>query len=292
MFIDAAQHRCLPIASVVLAALAVTLPAAGQTSLSLDFTDPTPTDPTGDDPVSDTGFDAAYNPNLGAFDVTDGRLNIQTLAGDIFGRFENDPDDAQNVFYSDFEALDQTVVETSMTISDLNVNFHGGGIWLGTDTDHYIRLGVIHNGGNAVVEVLRENEDLRPGPDDEPPFVDIIGRQSGPLGSAGVGSSFDIMLRLVLLGDTATAFYSTDGGTSYSEVGGDAVFDVIPTDASGGATVEGGFKVGVFAFGGPPDQTSATASFDSFSAVSTVIPEPTTLGLAGIAGLALLRRRR
>ena len=30
-------------------------------------------------------------------------------------------------------------------MSGLNVNFHGGGIWMGTDQDHYARLGVFHN---------------------------------------------------------------------------------------------------------------------------------------------------
>ena len=67
-----------------------------------------------------------------------------------------DPDDAKNVFYSnlDVDPNGGTVVEAKVTYADLNQNYHGGGIWMGTDEDHYIRLGVINNNGVAV-EALR-----------------------------------------------------------------------------------------------------------------------------------------
>ena len=270
-----------PAALVLFSAAGVAL---GQvSSVNLDFTDPTPSD-TSEDTVAETGFDAAINPNLSGFDLTGGRLNITTLPGDTFGQFENDPDSAQNVFFTNFQPLDRTVVQADVTYQGLRSNFHGGGIFLGTDTDHLIRFGAINNGPNVVLEVLRENEDLLPSAPN-----DIVGAQSAPIGPSGAGTTYDLTLRLIREGNSATAFFSTDGGANFTQVGG--TFDAITTGPADGATVEGGFKVGVFAFGGDPAQ-QATVSFDSFSAVSTVIPEPASLGLMGLAGLGLLRRRR
>ena len=253
-------------------------------SVSLDFNG-------GAGGVADTGFEGVYNLDASGYTLGGGNLTITTLPGDIFGNYENDPDDAKNVFYSTLDAdpIGGTTVDTKVTVRNLNQNFHGGGIWLGTDNDHYIRLGVIHNGG-IVVEALRENEDLWPvlgGPGG-----DIIGRSDFIMPSP-MAAPLDVYLRLVRDGSTAQAFYSLDG-LIYNQVN-NFTFDAITTGLASGATVEppGTFKVGVYAFGGGANQ--ASVSFDYLNATgSTAIPEPSTalLLLGGMpAALAALRRR-
>jgi cytochrome c len=263
---------------------AALLASAGATqaasSINLDFSGSGNT-------LAATGFDGVYNLDGAGFNVSGGRLSIQTLPGDIFGRYETnlDPDDAKNVFWSSLTPGLGTIVDAKVSYTGLTANFHGGGIWLGTDTDHYIRLGVIHNSfeGGLVVEALRENEDLwteRGGPGG-----DIFGTASPKL--ADSGAPIEVFLRLVRDGSTATAFYSLDG-VSYNQVGG--VFNAIAYEQTPGSTVEDSlFRVGVYAFGG--GNPTATASFDYFTA--TVVPEPGSLALlaAGLVAAAAWRRK-
>lgn len=242
-----------------------------------------------------TGFDGVYQEDTSNYNVGGGSLTINIQPGDIFGRYEasSDPDDAKNVFYSNLDAQTSTTVQAKLTANNLNQNFHGGGIWLGTDEDHYIRLGLSHNTfeGGVVVEVLRENEDLWPG--EGGPGGDILSARSTPVGSPL--SAVTIWLKLVRDGSAAQGYFSTDG-LGWTSVG--PQFTGIVTGPgqgyNGGPTIEGGFKVGVWAFGGDANQQPASVSFDSFSA--SAVPEPGSLlalgaGLIGFAG-ALRRRVR
>ncbi len=158
-----------------------------------------------------TGFDGVYQEDTSNYNVGGGSLTINIQPGDIFGRYEasSDPDDAKNVFYSNLDAQTSTTVQAKLTANNLNQNFHGGGIWLGTDEDHYIRLGLSHNTfeGGVVVEVLRENEDLWPG--EGGPGGDILSARSTPVGSPL--SAVTIWLKLVRDGSAAQGYFSTDG---------------------------------------------------------------------------------
>lgn len=260
-------------------ALCVTA-AHAQTSVDLQF------DGSGSS-LEATGFDGAYGLNTTGFQVGGGQLTILTLPGDTYGDYENDPDTAQNFFWSAIDPLEATTVDAKVTYNNLNSNFHGGGIWMGTDQDHYIRLGLIHNSfeGGLVVEALRENEDqwtVHGGPGG-----DIIGR-NGPV-VAQPGSTVDVYLKLVRTGTTAQAFYSLDGLT-YNQVGD--TFENIALSPADGATVEGNFKVGAYALGG--GASPATASFDYL--VATSVPEPGSLlamagGLSALMGMHFRKRR-
>src|SRR5689334_19485184 len=129
--------------------------------------------------VGSTGFDAAYGYDPATATLAGGKLSLQTGPGDTFGNYENDPGDtARNMFYNNVaNPPTRTIIEAKVTVSDLNVNFHGGGIWMGTDTDHMLRLGVINNTfeGGVDIEGLRENEDLWPGAAVPGPGNDIQG---------------------------------------------------------------------------------------------------------------------
>ncbi len=230
-----------------------------------------------------TGFDGAYGLDPAFFNVGGGFLTIFTAPGDTFGQYENDPDSARNFFYSEIEPLEKTIVEARAVVRDLTQNFHGGGIWLGTDQDHYIRLAPIHNSweGGVVVEALRENEDLWTNLGG--PGGDIISRFSAPVASPG--QEFTIWLRLIREGNTAQVFYSLNG-LDFVQVGG--VFDAITTGPADGATVEGSFKVGVYALGGG----NGSVSFDYFTATSVPEPGSLTVLALGLAAAASLRRRR
>jgi len=245
-----------------------------------------------------TGFDNAYNLNTAGFNVAGGRLSVTGLPGDTFGNYENDPDSAQNFFYSSIDNLPQITVEAAVRVSGLNSNFEGGGIWLGTDTDHYIRLALFNNTfeGGIAVEALRENEDrwvnaVPPGPGE-----DIVGRVIPNIAASPQGADIDAVLRLVRNGSTVQAFASINGG-AFQQVGG-AGFTFTgfasPGDAQGnGSNTQeaGGLKVGVYALGGnSPTTTDAIFAFDSLTAVAT--PEPASLGLVALAGGLMFRRRR
>jgi hypothetical protein len=264
--------------------------ASAVTSVNLDFNGSGST-------LLATGFDAAYNLNTAGFAVGGGRLTMQTLPGDTFGNYENDPDSAQNFFYSAIEPLGQTTVEARVRVSGLNQNFHGGGIWMGLDTDHYIRLALFNNTfeGGVAVEALRENQDFWPGNTPPGPGNDINARVIANIAPSPQVNPIDVVLRLVRTGNDAAAFASFDDGATFQQVGGAGfTFDGVVTGPgqgpNGGPSIEDGiFKVGVYALGGGTNL--ATFAFDSFSAVS--VPEPA----AAVATLALglgacLRRRR
>lgn len=258
--------------------------AMAQSSVNLDFSG------SGNN-LAATGFDSVINEDTGNYNVSGGWLSITTQAGDIYGRYESslDPDDAKNVFSSTIDTTAGTVVDAVVSAVGLNTNFHGGGIWLGLDTDHYIRLGIINNGNELHVEALRENEELwnDPGSGHNGPGGDIVGSQSASIGASGVSSDVEnVHLRLVRTGSTADAFYSLDGVT-YTQVG--STFTDLQIGA-GAFTESSTMHVGAYAFGGPVGQTPGTVKFDSLHAQA--VPEPATMAALGLGAVALIKRRR
>jgi len=274
---------------LALAAMSATASSAFAVSaISLDFNG------AGND-LAATGFESVYSLVPAGFSVGGGRLTISTLEGDTFGDFENDPDSAKNMFYSAIDAFDQTTVEARVRVTGLNQNFHGGGIWMGTDQDHLIRLALFNNTfeGGIAVEALRENQDLWPGNVPPGPGGDIVGRAIGGIATSPQVTPIDVVLRLIRNGSTASAFASFDNGVSFQQVGGAGfTFDNIVTGPGqgfgGGTSIEGGFKVGVYALGGGANP--ASFAFDSFTATS--VPEPTTAALLAIGATLLMRRRK
>jgi len=266
------RHRAASItfaAAVLAAASSVTLAQ----SINLQFNAPA-------GGVGSTGFDAAYGYDPATASLSGGRLVIQTNGGDTFGNYENDPGDtAKNMFYNNVaNPPTRTVIESKVTVSNLNVNFHGGGIWMGTDTDHMLRMGVINNSfeGGVDIEGLRENEDLwpNPAPPTPPgPGNDIQGVHHGLGITTPQEAPLDIILRVIRDGDGATMFYSLDNGATFTRhpapSTGFTMDNMVTGPGQGfnnGASIEGGYKVGLYAFGGPDGQIPATFAFDYFTA--------------------------
>lgn len=287
------------------------------TSVSLSLTSATPSETLGA-----TGFDNAYNldttdtanengTTVPAFNVASNGLSIATLSGDIYGQYDTTTaNTAKNVFFSgiDPDGAGGTTVETvDMTINNLNNNYHGGGIWMGMDENHYVRVGVINNSGNGgiAVEAIRENMDLWTGaPVDPGPGGDIVDEQVGNIASSPQTAPLSVVLQIVRTGTTAQAFFSTNGGATFTPVG--AAFTNVDTLASqmNNPSTDSydsppEFKVGVYAFGGgndtpaspgvPAGPGEAVATFTNFSAVST--PEPATMSLLLLAAPVLRRRK-
>ena len=283
-------------------ALAITASASAQvSSLNLDFNG-------GATGIGSTGFDAAYNPDSTGYSVNfsgNGKLSIATLPGDTFGDYEGDPDSAKNFFYTNFAVGDRAVLTARVNAVNLNNNFHGGGIWMGTDEDHYIRLGIVNNTfeGGVTIESLRENEDRWKGPGDiylNRPGFDIESRNIGVNDFAtptpnGTSSTKDLTAILKLVRDhhAVAAYYSLDNGATWLRTGGAGYsFNALSTDATTlpvdnrtaanpnnpdktSPSVEGGFKVGAYALGG--GSSPAVIQFDSLNAISGT---PTYTGAA------------
>jgi hypothetical protein len=246
--------------------------------------------------VAATGFENAYNFDPSGFSLGGGKLTITTLPGDMFGDYENDPDTAKNVFHSAIERRTRTIVTTHVNIQGLNVNFHGGGIWLGTDQDHYFRLGIINNTfeGGISGEGLRENEDrwvnsIPPGQGD-----DIVNRQFPNVGTSPQLTPINAILRIDRIGNNVRGFFSTDGGANFNQLGGTGFAYVGlatgPDDPQGNGsnTVEGTFKTGLYAFGGPDGSIPATFAFDDFAATSYFAGDTNLDGKVDVADLGVL----
>ena len=257
-------------------ALAFASLASAQTSVNLDFNG------SGNN-LAATGFGQVLNENDASYNVAGGSLSLTTLAGDIYGDYDSPNGAARNIFSSNLDTTAGTTVDARVTVSGLNVNFHGGGIIMMLDTDHYIRLGVISAGTNILVEGIRENEDLWV--DRGGPGGDIIGHQSAVLGASPQIGSLDIDLRLVRTGTGVVASYSLDG-IAYTAL--DPYTDFRTT--GGGFTSSSQLKVGVYAFGGPEIQSPATFAFDSFRAQA--VPEPAPMAALALGAVAMLRRRK
>jgi hypothetical protein len=251
--------------------------------------------------IGGTGFTNVYNQNPAGYTLGGGKLTMQTLPGDTFGQYEttSDPDSAQNVFYSIIDPLDQTTEQATVNVSGLNSNFHGGGIWMGTDEDHYVRLGVFHNtflsnpSGPIGIELLRENQDRWSGATPPGQGDDIVSNATGIGGTDPQTGSLDVMLKLVRTGNSVSGFYSLDNGATFQPAGTFSGL-ALPNDPQGlgsNTIEENVWKVGVYAVGGgnPP----ANYAFDSFSASS--VPEPASLGvlmLVSVTGGLIRRNRR
>lgn len=300
---DRADRRAFArlVGSVLGSAVVATLSSvagAQVSSLNLDFNG-------GGGGFANTGFDAAYSPNATGYLVNSGnsgKLEILTLDGDIYGGYEGDPDAAQNVFYSNFNVGDRAVVQAKVTALNLNANFHGGGIWVGTDEDHYMRLGLINNSfepqqagatGNVVVEALRETEDRwqQDGLYPNRPGFDIEGRALGVSQASTTnainpgGRDITAILRIVRDHHAVAGYVSLDDGVTFQRIGGDGYsFNALAIDATSlpidnrtpanpnnpdktSTTVEGGFKIGAYAFGGGGGQR-AVLQFDSLTAIT------------------------
>lgn len=251
------------------AALAcVTSASFGATSISLDFNGSGNT-------LAATGFEDVYTLDDTHFTVGDGALTITTQPGDIYGDYEHDPDSAKNMFYSVIDPQYKTVLDTKVTYNNLNHNYQGGGLWIGTDQDHYVRLGVVNVDTNIRTEFIRENVDLWNNPDAgyNGPGGDIQNIGGPNITASPLTEPLTVYLRIVREGRSATGYYSLDG-TNYTLIhtwndvatGPTPDYPHIPADAT--------CKVGVYAFGsaGDPGDTNyrgdATAAFDYFMANS------------------------
>jgi len=276
------------VAGLALASTGIT--ARAVTSVNLPFSGSGNT-------LAATGFDGVYNLNGTGFNVGGGLLTTHTLDGDTFGQYEAtaDPDSAQNQFYSNIDPLATTTLEAKVHVTDLNSNFHGGGIWMGTDEDHYARLGVFHNsfvaGGPIAVELLRENQDRWVGATPPGQGDDIVSNATALSTEQPQTTPIDIILRIVRNGNTVNGFYSLNGGTTFLPAGSFGGF-ALPGDPQGlgSNTIEPpvSYKVGIYAVGGGNPQ--GTFAFDSLTAVST--PEPGSAMLIALGGAGMLIRRR
>jgi regulation of enolase protein 1 (concanavalin A-like superfamily) len=195
-------------------------------------------------------WNAIVRPDPTAYRVTDGSLEIDTSFGDIYSTGNSGP---ENFILQPAPGGDWTI-ETKVDGSALNEQYQQGGLMVYVDDGNYVKLDYVTDNppGAAVtsrLELLSE--------------IDDVVQQPSP-GAATLDQAI-WYLRLTKQGDTYHGSYSTDGQT----------WTDLPEPISNPAVFAGDAKVGLFALGGP-QQESQTALFDYFRVLTDPV-EPDTM---------------
>lgn len=205
-------------------------------------------------------WSAIVRPDPSAYRVADGALEIDTSFGDLYADGNSGP---ENFILQPAPVGDWTI-ETKVDGSALNEQYQQGGLMVYVDDGNYVKFDyVTDNAPGATVtsrlELLSE--------------IDDVVQQPQP-GGATLNQAI-WYLRLTKQGETYYGSYSEDG-ESWTD---------LPEPVSNAAVAAGDATVGLFALGGP-QQESQTARFDYFrltGPVETDTMPPVTTALTAPA---------
>ncbi|MET8867410.1 ThuA domain-containing protein [Nonomuraea sp. NPDC004580] len=205
--------------------------------------DDTATAPAPDDEFDGTALDACrwseiVRPDPAALRVRDGKLELDTTTGDIYGTTNSDP---KNLILQPAPDGDWTL-ETKLDASALNEQYQQGGLMVYAGDDDYVKLDFLTT--NAPGATVARAIELR---------SEVGGTVQSPQPQANNLTSGEWHLRLVKEGSTFTGSYSADGET----------WTALSAPVENSAVASGDVKVGVFTIG--TNQTaSKTVTFDHF----------------------------
>ena len=215
-----------------------------------------------DDPVTFPNVQG-YEPRQ--LNVASGQLEVTTTPG-IFYREPSGSSETNSQLNALSVAVDEfadpIVVET--TLSNLpnpaTQSSQQAGLWFGLGEASYVKLVVINTGGGFKVQSLYEfNDSVQPDNGSERNTADGV-----------ISSGGSVTLRLVadLATGTATGFYSTDEGQTFTQVEAGAGAHLIDSSLFGGASLESGLDglsfAGIFATQRRAD-ASDVYTFEGFS---------------------------
>jgi regulation of enolase protein 1 (concanavalin A-like superfamily) len=183
-------------------------------------------------------WNAIVRPNPSAYRVADGHLQIETSDGDIWEGSNTDP---ENFILQDAPDGDWTI-ETKVDGSALNEQYQQGGLMAYVDDGNYVKFDYVVD--NAPGQAVSRRIELRS------EIGDVV--QEPQPGSTSLSQGI-WYLRLTKEGDTYRGSYSADG-EDWTE---------LAQAVTNGPVSSGDTKVGVFALGGPQQETK-TVRFDYF----------------------------
>ncbi|GAA2866875.1 ThuA domain-containing protein [Nonomuraea rubra] len=204
--------------------------------------DDTATGPDPDDEFDGTALDtcrwsAIVRPDATAARVGDGKLQLDTTTGDIYGTTNSGP---KNLILQPAPSGDWTL-ETKVDASALNEQYQQGGLMAYTGDDDYVKLDFLTT--NSAGSTVARSIELR---------SEVGGTVQNPQPQVNNLTSGVWWLRLKKEGNTYTGSYSSDGET-WTALSA-------PVDNSAVAT---GAKVGVYTIG-TNQSASKTVTFDHF----------------------------
>ncbi|QFY14551.1 DUF1349 domain-containing protein [Nonomuraea phyllanthi] len=212
------------------------------------------TTPDPDDEFDGTALDACrwsaiVRPDATAARVGDGKLELDTTTGDIYGSDNSGP---KNLILQPAPSGDWTV-ETKVDASALNEQYQQGGLMVYAGDDDYVKLDFLAT--NAAGSTVARAIELR---------SEVGGTVQNPQPQANNLTTGVWWLRLKKEGDTFTGSYSPDGET-WTDLSA-------PVENS---AVASGAKAGVFTIG-TNQSASKTVTFDYFHLTEGASGEDTT----------------
>ncbi|RAW17647.1 PQQ-dependent sugar dehydrogenase [Phytoactinopolyspora halophila] len=186
-------------------------------------------------------------PDASGYRVADGQLEVDTSDGDIYETGDSDPANffLQPAPHASGDGPDDWTVETKVDGSALDEQYQQGGLIVYADDDNYVKFDYVVD--NAAGDPVSPRIELRSEVDDA---------IQNPQPNAGDLEQGVWYLRIAKSGDTYTGSYSADGET-WTDMG---------EPVTNGALAESDIQVGLFALGGPQNE-SKTAMFDYFHVV-------------------------
>ncbi|MEE6283343.1 ThuA domain-containing protein, partial [Georgenia sp. MJ170] len=219
---------------------------------AFDYFTITPDDTaTADDPndefdgtaLNDCRWDVV-RPDADHLRVTDGHLELDATAGDIYGGDNQTP---ANFVLQQLEG--DWTVETVVDVSETSQQYEQGGLIAHVDDDNYVKLDVLTTNapGSAAVRSIEIRSE-----------IDSVVQNPQPTSPAITATT--VHLRLTKAGATFTGSYSVDGGETWTD---------LESVTNAGVAADG--RVGLFALGAAsPDEP--TIRFDHFRVIGDEPP--------------------
>ncbi|MEU7696222.1 DUF1349 domain-containing protein [Microbispora sp. SCL1-1] len=208
-------------------------------------TAPTPDDEFDGTTLDNCRWNAIVRPDATAVRVSDGKLQLDTTTGDIYGSTNGEP---KNFILQTAPDGDWTL-ETKVDASALNEQYQQGGLMVYGDDDNYVKFDFLAT--NAAGSTVARTIELR---------SEVGGTVQNPQPQVNNLTTGVWWLRLKKEGDSFTGSYSSDG-TTWTDLATNGTVAVVKNSAVANAS-----KIGVYTIG-TNQSASKTVTFDYFKLI-------------------------
>ncbi|TQS07663.1 DUF1349 domain-containing protein [Microbispora hainanensis] len=208
-------------------------------------TAPTPDDEFDGTTLDNCRWNAIVRPEATAVRVSDGKLQLDTTTGDIYGTTNSGP---KNFILQTAPDGDWTL-ETKVDASALNEQYQQGGLMVYGDDDNYVKFDFLAT--NAAGSTVARTIELR---------SEVGGTVQNPQPQVNNLTTGVWWLRLKKEGDSFTGSYSSNG-TTWTDLATNGTVAVVKNSAVANAS-----KIGVYTIG-TNQSASKTVTFDYFKLI-------------------------